>query len=553
MIYSESDPGENQTISDVFILVGFSNLNKLQILLFLVLLVTYLVALMGNLLVILLIKLNPSLHTPMYFFLVNLSFLDICYTSSVVPQLLVHLLVEQKTINIAGCAAQMYIIIIMGLMECCLQAAMAYDRYVAICHPLHYRTIMSGWACAQLAGASWTIDISVEVAQTTWIFSLPFGAPSRIHHFFCNIPQVVKMARMDTSKNKIMVLSVGGNPTTTPPLSVDTCNGGVSRNREEDFVDEEEEEKEEEEDNAQLASCESVFPGSQDLFITLEPIPSEGRIPDPEAGEGTSENTHRDDDDTTSYEMIALVNFVLLQMTSSVSDPGENQTISHVFILEGFSYLNKLQILLFLLLLVIYLVTLIGNLLVILFIKLNPSLHTPMYFFLVNLSFLEICYMSSVVPQLLAHLLVEQKIISIAGCAAQMYIFTIMGLTECCLLAAMTYDCYIAICNPLHYRTIMSGQVCKQLAGASWTIGISMEVAQTMWIFSLPFCGSNRIHHFFCHIPPVVKMACTDTSKNQIVVLALSVLFIMSPFLYNPVLHLHYLHHPQTAIGRGKA
>ncbi|XP_074975008.1 olfactory receptor 10A4-like isoform X2 [Caretta caretta] len=208
MIYSESDPGENQTISDVFILVGFSNLNKLQILLFLVLLVTYLVALMGNLLVILLIKLNPSLHTPMYFFLVNLSFLDICYTSSVVPQLVVHLLVEQKTINIAGCAAQMYIIIIMGLMECCLQAAMAYDRYVAICHPLHYRTIMSGWACAQLAGASWTIDISVEVAQTTWIFSLPFCGSSRIHHFFCNIPKVVKMARMDTSKNKIMVLSV---------------------------------------------------------------------------------------------------------------------------------------------------------------------------------------------------------------------------------------------------------------------------------------------------------------------------------------------------------
>ncbi|XP_077688590.1 olfactory receptor 10A4-like [Eretmochelys imbricata] len=207
-IYSESDPGENQTISEVFILVGFSNLNKLQILLFLVLLVTYLVALMGNLLVILLIKLNPSLHTPMYFFLVNLSFLDICYTSSVVPQLLVHLLVEQKTINIAGCAAQMYIIIIMGLMECCLQAAMAYDRYVAICHPLHYRTIMSGWACAQLAGASWTIDISVEVAQTTWIFSLPFCGSSRIHHFFCNIPQVVKMGRMDTSKNKIMVLSV---------------------------------------------------------------------------------------------------------------------------------------------------------------------------------------------------------------------------------------------------------------------------------------------------------------------------------------------------------
>ncbi|XP_039353412.1 olfactory receptor 10A4-like [Mauremys reevesii] len=208
MIYSENNPGENQTISDVFILVGFSNLKKLQIILFLVLLVTYLVALIGNILVILLIKLNPSLHTPMYFFLVNLSFLEICYTSSVVPQLLIHLLVEQKTITIAGCAAQMYIITIMGLTESSFLAVMAYDRYVAICHPLHYRTIMSGRACAQLAGASWIIGISVEVAQTTWIFSLPFCGSNRIHHFFCDIPPVLKVACTDTSKNKIMILTV---------------------------------------------------------------------------------------------------------------------------------------------------------------------------------------------------------------------------------------------------------------------------------------------------------------------------------------------------------
>ncbi|XP_065270160.1 olfactory receptor 10A4-like [Emys orbicularis] len=218
-------------------------------------------------------------------------------------------------------------------------------------------------------------------------------------------------------------------------------------------------------------------------------------------------------------------------MIYSESDPGENQTISEVFILVGFSNLNKLQIILFLVLLVIYLVTLIGNLLVILLIKLNPSLHTPMYFFLVNLSFLEICFTSSVVPQLLIHLLVEQKTITIAGCAAQMYVITIMGLTECCLLAVMAYDRYMAICHPLHYKTIMSGRACAQLAGASWIIGISVEVAQTTWIFSLPFCGSNRIHNFFCDIPPVLKMACTDTSKNEIMVFTVSVLFIMSPFL----------------------
>ncbi|XP_005315463.3 olfactory receptor 10A4-like [Chrysemys picta bellii] len=218
-------------------------------------------------------------------------------------------------------------------------------------------------------------------------------------------------------------------------------------------------------------------------------------------------------------------------MIYSESNPGKNQTISEVFILVGFSNLNKLQIVLFLVLLVIYLVTLIGNLLVILLIKLNPSLHTPMYFFLVNLSFLEICFTSSVVPQLLIHLLVEQKTITIAGCAAQMYVITIMGLTECCLLAVMAYDRYMAICHPLHYKTIMSGQACAQFAGASWIIGISVEVVQTTWIFSLPFCGSNRIHHFFCDIPPVLKMACTDTSKNEIMVFTVSVLFIMSPFL----------------------
>nr|XP_014425377.1 olfactory receptor 10A4-like [Pelodiscus sinensis] len=218
-------------------------------------------------------------------------------------------------------------------------------------------------------------------------------------------------------------------------------------------------------------------------------------------------------------------------MTYSENDPGKNKTISGGLILVGFSYLGELQILLFLLLLVTYLLTLMGNLLVIILVKLNPSLHTPMYFFLVNLSFLEICFTTSVVPQLLVHLLEEEKTISIAGCAVQMYVFNIMGLTECCLLAAMAYDRYVAICHPLHYTTFMSSRVCAQLAGASWFIGISVEVAQVTWLFNLPLCDSHRIHHFFCDIPPVLKMACTDTSKNNILGFFIIVLFIISPFL----------------------
>ncbi|XP_074838697.1 olfactory receptor 10A4-like [Carettochelys insculpta] len=218
-------------------------------------------------------------------------------------------------------------------------------------------------------------------------------------------------------------------------------------------------------------------------------------------------------------------------MTSSKGDPGGNQTISNVLFLVGFSYLKELQILLFVVLLVIYLLTLMGNLLVILLIKLSPSLHTPMYFFLVNLSTSEICFTSSVVPQLLAHLLVEEKTISIAACAAGMYVSAIMGLTECCLLAAMAYDRYVAICHPLHYTTIMSVRVCALLAGAAWAIGISVGVPLNTWLFSLPFCGSNRIHHFFCDVPPVLKMACADTLQIKAVALMVTVVFILGNFL----------------------
>ncbi|XP_074838590.1 olfactory receptor 10A4-like [Carettochelys insculpta] len=235
--------------------------------------------------------------------------------------------------------------------------------------------------------------------------------------------------------------------------------------------------------------------------------------------------------DFDSLFTAALGFIVCTQTTYTDSDYRGNQTISDVFILVGFSHLKELQTLLFLVLLVVYLVALMGNLLIILLIKLNPSLQTPMYFFLVHLSILEICYITSIFPQLLVHLLVEEKTISIVGCAVQMDITNIMGLTECCLLAAMAYDRYVAICHPLHYTTVMSSRVCALLAGASWFIGISMSGAQITWLFSLSFCGSNRIHHFFCDIPPVLKMACVSTSKNEIMLLNITVLFIMGPFL----------------------
>ncbi|XP_075409393.1 olfactory receptor 10A2-like [Tenrec ecaudatus] len=218
-------------------------------------------------------------------------------------------------------------------------------------------------------------------------------------------------------------------------------------------------------------------------------------------------------------------------MSSSEAMVPGNQSLCSKFTFVAFSSLGELQSVLFVVFLAIYLFTVGGNLIIICLIWVTPSLHTPMYFFLVNLSFLELCYISSVVPQMLAHLLVENKTISLEGCAAQMYIFTILGLTECCLLAAMAYDRFVAICYPLHYTLRMSPPVCLKLAAASWTTGIMVESAQITWIFTLPFCGTGKIQHFFCDIMPVVKLACVDTSHLEIVFFVASVLFIMSPCL----------------------
>ncbi|XP_032732396.1 olfactory receptor 10C1-like [Lontra canadensis] len=208
-----------------------------------------------------------------------------------------------------------------------------------------------------------------------------------------------------------------------------------------------------------------------------------------------------------------------------------NQSLCTTFTFVAFSSLAELQPVLFVVFLVIYSFTVGGNLIVISLIWVTPSLHTPMYFFLVNLSFLEMCYITSVVPQMLVHLLVETKTISVGGCAAQMYIFAILGLTECCLLAAMAYDRFVAICYPLHYTLLMGPRVCLKLAVASWTTGVVVESAQITHIFSLPFCGTGKIQHFFCDIMPVVKLACVDTSHIEIVMFAVSVLFIMTPCL----------------------
>ncbi|XP_072648031.1 olfactory receptor 10AG1-like [Canis lupus baileyi] len=208
-----------------------------------------------------------------------------------------------------------------------------------------------------------------------------------------------------------------------------------------------------------------------------------------------------------------------------------NHTTLMDFILVGFSDVPNLRGLLFGVFLIIYVIILMGNSLIIIITKVNPSLQTPMYFFLGNLSSLEICYVSVTVPRLLTDLCRQNRNISFLACATQMYFFLIFGASECFILTAMAYDRYVAICNPLLYPLIMNNRLCIQLATGCWITGIPVHIGFTYLIFSLHFCGSNKLNHFFCDIPPVLKLACGDTFMIEMLVYEVAVLVVTIPFL----------------------
>ncbi|XP_004683546.1 PREDICTED: olfactory receptor 10AG1-like [Condylura cristata] len=216
---------------------------------------------------------------------------------------------------------------------------------------------------------------------------------------------------------------------------------------------------------------------------------------------------------------------------SGQNSPRRNHTTLVEFILIGFSDVPKLQGLLFGIFLIIYIFILMGNSLIIIITKVDPSLKTPMYFFLGNFSFLEICYVSVTLPRLLADLWRQSGNISFLACAIQMYFFLILADTECFILTAMAYDRYVAICNPLLYPVIMNSRLCIQLAAVCWTTAIPIHIGFTSVIFSSPFCEHNEMNHFFCDVPPIVQLVCGDTFIIEILTYMIAALVVITPFL----------------------
>nr|XP_003470856.2 olfactory receptor 50-like [Cavia porcellus] len=375
---------DNQSSVSEFILLGLPIHLEEQGMYYALFLVTYLTTVLGNLLIILLIRLDSRLHTPMYFFLSHLALTDISFSSVTAPKMLMNMLTHSKTISYAGCISQSYFFIMFADIDSFLLTSMAYDRYVAICHPLHYTTIMSQRRCFLLVIVSWVLSIA-----------------NSLSHF---IP-ITRIMNWDNQ--------------------------------------------------------------------------------------------------------------------SSVSE----------FILLGLPIQPEEQGMYYALFLVMYLTTVLGNLLIILLIRLDSHLHTPMYFFLSHLALTDISFSSVAVPKMLMNMLTHSKSISYAGCISQSYFLAMFAALDSFLLTSMAYDRYVAICHPLHYTTIMSQRCCFLLVIVSWALSITNALVHTALLSFLSFSRDNTVHHFFCDLSALLKLSSSDTTINEMVILVAGTIVITLPFI----------------------
>lgn len=206
-----------------------------------------------------------------------------------------------------------------------------------------------------------------------------------------------------------------------------------------------------------------------------------------------------------------------------------NQSSPMGFLLLGFSEHPGLEKILFVVVLISYLLTLGGNTLIILLSLLDPRLHSPMYFFHRNLAFLDLCFTTNFIPQMLVNLWGPEKTISFLGCSVQLFIFLSLGTTECILLAVMAFDRYVAVCQPLHYATIVHPRLCRQLASVAWVTGLVESVVQTPPTLHLPFCPHRQVDDFVCEVPALIRLSCGDTTYNEIQMAVASVLILVVP------------------------
>ncbi|NXT02296.1 OR5V1 protein, partial [Jacana jacana] len=234
----------------------------------------------------------------------------------------------------------------------------------------------------------------------------------------------------------------------------------------------------------------------------------------------------------------------------------ENQTSTSEFVLLGLTSNPRLQSFLFFVFLVIYFITLLGNMVIMTVTSTDPRLHSPMYFFLFHLALTDICYSTTIVPYMLLHFLAKQKSVGFSTCIIQMSFILLSAGSEIFLLSAMAYDRYLAICKPLHYQEVMNNLVRSQLVGGAWAMGVLYSLINTLPVLNVQFCKHTEIKHFSCELPPLLSAACGGTLLNKLVLLASAVAFGSSSFLLTLLSYISIISAVlkiQTAKGRHKA
>ncbi|KAM4696170.1 uncharacterized protein WCC33_014912 [Rhinophrynus dorsalis] len=523
----------NQTIVTYFIIKGISDVPELKTLIFLLVLLLYILTLSGNLVILLLVCMDQQLHTPMYFFLCNLSILDISSTTVTLHRILIDFISGHNTVSFFGCMAQMYIFTALACDELLILTAMSYDRYVAICNPLRYHMVMNHRVCILLTMVCWLLGF-LEILPILWALSnFTCYRSHEINHFFCDMVPLIKLCCNDTSSLEFYIVIEGIFLGSFTPffltfisyvfIILTIMNIRCSTGRRKAFY-----------------TCSSHLTVVILLYVTL--ICQYLR---PTSIETLESNKLFSLFNTATVPMLNPLIYSLKNKEvksalgrrlrhagTSDSASQKNETPITYFIIKGISEVPQLQALVFFLGLLIYLITVGGNMTILVLVCRDSQLHTPMYFFLGNLSMLDVFCLTITLHKILLTFMSGDNTVSFLSCMSQMYIFSSLTCNELLILTAMSYDRYVAICNPLHYHMVMRGRVCVLLAIVCWLLGF-IEVIPHMWAISRFSCyKSNEINHYFCDILPIMKLSCSDTTTLKLVIF-IEGLFLVSftPFL----------------------
>ncbi|CAH2272578.1 olfactory receptor, partial [Pelobates cultripes] len=554
-------------IDTEFFLLGFQLLNRSRIILFSTLLLVYIMTLTGNLLIIILVSATQYLRSPMYFFLSQLSSCDIILTTSIIPNLLYITLQNGIPMSVSQCIAQFNFFSFPSGTECLLLTIMSYDRYVAVCKPLHYVTIMNFPFCLSLVVLSWILGFLLTLIFVILLSNLTFCNSKYIDNFFCDIVPLVQLSCSDTTVVRTVIFWIAGPETVIETvfiistyvyifLAIHRISSTTGRQK-------------------AFSTCSShlavvctyygtliaiyVFPSGEHSFDMSKIVSLMYTVVTPLLNPVIY--SLRNQEIKTAIIKIGVrylfgKSWMDLQRGAVQEQVVAARIPRTEFLLLGFQLMNRSRIMLFSALLFVYIMTLTGNLLIIILVSVTQDLHSPMYFFLSQLSSCDIILTTSIIPNLLHITLKNGVPMSVSQCIAQFSFFSFCSVTECLLLTMMSYDRYVAICKPLHYVTIMNSPFCFSLVVLSWILGFLITLIFAILLSNLTFCNSKYIDHFFCDLVPLVQLSCSDTTVLQTVIFLIGVpetvietVFIISTY----VCIFLAIHRISSTTGRQKA